>query len=174
MVAWQRAEVPESTPTITPRKSSAWTPSKRFLWFDHKKHGMDRSRQCFDDQSDGSCATCRGRERVSGKWFGKHSIILSTVHNVMQHTYTRMLQLLKWPSLLTPYKAHSRNAEVRISEAILQGDTVNVTFWSSPHFLHCNFLDNSITYFPMTGPNPNYMFTQPTWNSGFDECVFSF
>lgn len=37
-----------------------------------------------------------------------------------KHTYTRTQQLLKWLSL--SYKAHGRNAEVRISEAILQGD----------------------------------------------------
>lgn len=117
---------------------------------------------------------CQGEWEPLGSGSGSSALFFPQFVVSCKHMHTRMLQLLEWPSSLTSYKAHGRNAEVRISESILQGDTINMTLWSSPRFSHCNFLDSSTADFPVTGPNPNYMFTQPTWNSGCDECVFSF
>lgn len=114
---------------------------------------------------------CRARGRVSWGQFGKHSLILSTVHNVIQtyvHKNVATAQVIISTSV-------THMAEMQRSGFLrhFPKETVNVTFWSSPRFLHWNFLDNSVAYFPMPGSNPNYMFTQSTWNSGFDQCVFS-
>lgn len=169
MVAWQRAEVPESTTAITPKNSGAWTPWKRFLWFDHRKHSIDGSRQCFDNESNRSCAGAEG-ESLGGD-LGSTALFFPQFIMSFKLMYTRMLQLLKWSS---PQASHT--AEMQRSGFLrhFPKETANVTSWSSPRFLHWNFLDNSVAYFPMPRSNPNYMFTQPTWNSGFDQCVFSF
>lgn len=174
MGAWQSVEVLESTPAITPRNSSAQTPGKRLLWFITGNMARVEADGVLTIRAMAHVPHAGAKGESPGSRLGSTALFFPWFIISCKYTFTRMLQLLKLPSLQAWHKAHSRNAEVRISEAILWGDTVNVTFWSSPHFLHCNFLDNSIAYFPMTGPNPNYMFTQPTWNSGFDECVFSF
>lgn len=109
MVAWQRAEVPESTTAITPRNSGAWTPWKRFLWFDHRKHGIDGSRQCSDNERDRSHAGTEG-ESLGGDL---GSTVLFSPQFIMSFKlmYTRMLQLLKWSSPLASHTWHKRRGQ---------------------------------------------------------------
>lgn len=168
MVAWQRAKVSESTTAITPRNSSVWTSRKRFLWFDHRKHGINGSRECFDN----NCSCAGAEEESLGGNLGSTALffpqfIMSFKLYIYKNVATAQVII---STSVTHMAEMQRSGFLRH----FPKETVNVTFWSSPRFLHRNFLDNSVAYFPMPGSNPNYMFIQPTWNSGFDQCVFSF
>lgn len=169
MVAWQRAEVPESTTAITPKNSGAWTPWKRFLWFDHRKHSIDGSRQCFDNESNRSCAGAEG-ESLGGD-LGSTALFFPQFIMSFKLMYTSMLQLLKWssPQAYTRQKCRGQD---------FWGTSPRRQLMWLPEVPHVSCTGTSwITVshiFPMPRSNPNYMFTQPTWNSGFDQCVFSF
>lgn len=99
MVAWQRAEVSESTTAITPRNSSVWTSRKRFLWFDHRKHGINGSRECFDN----NCSCAGAEEESLGGNLGSTALFFPQFIMSFKLIYTRMLQLLKWSSLLASH-----------------------------------------------------------------------
>lgn len=133
----QRA--PQPSP---PKNSGAWTPWKRFLWFDHRKHSIDGSRQCFDNESNRSCAGAEG-ESLGGD-LGSTALFFPQFIMSFKLMYTSMLQLLKWSS---PQASHT--AEMQRSGFLrhFPKETANVTSWSSPRFLHWNFLDNSVAYF---------------------------
>lgn len=127
MAAWQSTEVLESTPAITPRNSSAQTPSKRLLWFITGNMAWVEADGVLTIRAMAHVPHAGAEGESPGSFLGSTALFFPWFIISCKYMFTRMLQLLKLPSLQAWHKAHSRNTEVRISEAILWGDVVNVT-----------------------------------------------
>lgn len=138
--------MPGSTPAITPRNSSAQTPSKRFLWFDHRNMAWM--------EADGAlmirviaCVQCTGAEGESlGSGLGSMALFFPQFIMSHKHTYTRTLRLLKWLSLLSIIQSTRQKCR---GQDFWGNSPRRQLMWLSevPHVSCTDFLDNSTAFF---------------------------